>query len=621
MVERLLAEWRSLARRQRSGRGVACSHVNWRSALNRGLPIILVIALLVLTPQAGLAREAAGLVQQAEEQRVKTIGGIAPAVVAIFPPSGEGGGSGVLISKDGFALTNFHVVQGAGAFLKCGLPSGDLYDAVLVGIDPTGDVALIKLLGRTDFPEATMGDSDSVQVGDWVYVLGNPFLLATDFSPTVTYGIVSGVHRYQYPAGTFLEYADCIQVDASINPGNSGGPLFNSAGELVGINGRGSFEKRGRVNVGAGYAISINQIRNFLDQLKGGRIVDHATLGATVRTGQDREVLVDSILEDSSAYRRGLREGDEVVSLADRPIGSVNQFKNILGIYPKGWKVPLVFRRDGLKQAIEVTLKGVQQESVLLGGSEEKGKPGHPGHGDEDDPSNPARRAEQKTDPDGQLPAAVRHADLHQEKPGYANYHFNEVEQRRLAAILEQIRQGFASTGRWKLAGETTAGAPFTLTVADAGIGFELRGNPYLQMLENAEIEDEPPGTGGFLVALAEWRRLWQYGPEGFSSSVYYGSQPISWPGEMVDVLVTRQAGIESRWFFQKDSAGLLGFDTTISPDREPCEIRFLEFSRFDGRIFPSKFRVSHAGVEYGVFDVTGIDWGTRGAKQGGPGR
>src|SRR5262249_833921 len=161
-----------------------------------------------------------------------------------------GGGSGVLVSDDGYALTNFHVVQGAGPVMQCGLPDGVLYDAVLVGLDKVGDVALIKLLPKKEgakFPAAGMGDSDKGKAGDWALALGNRFLLATDFTPTVTYGLVSGVHRYQYPSGTLLEYTDCIQVDTSINPGNSGGPLFNLAGELVGINGRGSFEKRGRV--------------------------------------------------------------------------------------------------------------------------------------------------------------------------------------------------------------------------------------------------------------------------------------------------------------------------------------------------------------------------------------
>jgi serine protease Do len=194
-------------------------------------------------------------VRNAESRRIAVISKIRPAVVAVFANGGQGGGSGVVIDPEGFALTNFHVVQGVGPTMKCGLDDGVLYDAVLVGLDKVGDVALIKLLPKEQgkpFPNVPLGDSDKVRAGDWSIAMGNPFLLATDFSPTVTFGMVSGVHRYQYPAGTLLEYTDCIQVDTSINPGNSGGPLFNTDGELIGINGRGSFEKRGRVNSGVG---------------------------------------------------------------------------------------------------------------------------------------------------------------------------------------------------------------------------------------------------------------------------------------------------------------------------------------------------------------------------------
>ena len=150
--------------------------------------------------------------------------------------------------------------------------------------------------------------------------MGNPFLLATDFTPTVTFGLVSGVHRYQYPAGTLLEYTDCIQIDTSINPGNSGGPLFNMKGELIGINGRGSFDKRGRVNSGVGYAISINQIKNFLGHLQAGLDTDHATLGAAVETaGRGRAARADGGQADPRGVRRlpprAASEGDELVEL------------------------------------------------------------------------------------------------------------------------------------------------------------------------------------------------------------------------------------------------------------------------------------------------------------------
>src|SRR5439155_19328527 len=182
-----------------------------------------------------------------------------------------------------------HVVAGTGPVMQCGLADGVLYDAVLVGIDKVGDVALIKLLPKpgkenVPFPHVALGDSDKVHEGDWSLAMGNPFLLATDFTPTVTYGLISGVHRYQYPSGVLLEYTDCIQIDTSINPGNSGGPLFNMQGELIGINGRGSFDKRARINSGVGYAISINQIKNFMGHLHAGLDADHATLGATVRS-------------------------------------------------------------------------------------------------------------------------------------------------------------------------------------------------------------------------------------------------------------------------------------------------------------------------------------------------
>ena len=107
------------------------------------------------------------------------------------------------------------------------------------------------------------------------------------------------MHRYQFPAGTLLEYTDCLQTDASINPGNSGGPLFDAQGPADRHQRPGSFEKRGRVNVGVGYAISINQIKNFLGALHSGRIVDHATLGARVAADDDGRVVVTDILETS----------------------------------------------------------------------------------------------------------------------------------------------------------------------------------------------------------------------------------------------------------------------------------------------------------------------------------
>jgi serine protease Do len=247
------------------------------------------VLLVVLFAGAGrvFADPAAALLD-AEARRIAVMNKAKDCTLAIFLTSGQGGGSGVVISPDGYAVTNFHVALPCGKAMQCGMADGKAYDAVLVGLDPTGDVALIELFGRDDFPYAELGDTDKTRVGDWVFAMGNPFLLAVDFQPTVTYGIISAVHRYQKPADKreTLEYTDCLQTDASINPGNSGGPLFDAEGKLIGINGRGSFEKRGRVNVGAAYAISINQVKNFLGALRGGRIADHATLGASLASDE-----------------------------------------------------------------------------------------------------------------------------------------------------------------------------------------------------------------------------------------------------------------------------------------------------------------------------------------------
>ncbi|MDO5113223.1 MAG: trypsin-like peptidase domain-containing protein, partial [Planctomycetia bacterium] len=128
-----------------------------------------------------------------EKERIEVVARIAPSVVAIFPPDGSGGGSGVVISEDGYVLTNFHVTQPCGAWMKCGLPGGEIFHAVLVGMDPVGDVALIKMYPPADWPEekrknwrwkpVVWGDSDQVRTGDSVLVLGNPFNFSTDFSP------------------------------------------------------------------------------------------------------------------------------------------------------------------------------------------------------------------------------------------------------------------------------------------------------------------------------------------------------------------------------------------------------------------------------------------------------
>src|SRR5262249_41675714 len=306
-----------------------------------------------------------------------------------------------------------------------------------------GDVALIKLLPQKqgkDFPFAPMGDSDKVKAGDWSLAMGNPFLLATDFTPTVTYGLVSGVHRYQHPAGILLEYTDCIQIDTSINPGNSGGPLFNMDGEIIGINGRGSFEKRGRVNSGVGYAISINQIKNFLGHLHAGLDADHASTGFAVETaveeGSGERLRVRSILEDCDARLRGLDTDDELVAFAGRYVTSVDQDKNVLGLYPKGWRMPVLYRRNNEKKEILIRLMGVQPQEL----SDPQQKPG----------PQPQPRPQQPTPP---IPNTAA-KKLYTPKAGFANFYFNKQQLDRLLAAFRKHGDFSTLAGDWRIEAE-----------------------------------------------------------------------------------------------------------------------------------------------------------------------
>jgi serine protease Do len=572
---------------------------------------IFTVGIAVIDLMAGAASALADGVDpqvlEAEQARVATIEKIAPAVVAVFQRGGAGGGSGVLITHDGYALTNFHVV-GEDQFFKCGLSDHKLYDAVLVGFDPTGDVALIKLVGRDDFPTATWGDSDAVHVGDWVYVLGNPFLLASDFQPTATYGIVSGVHRYQYPAGTILEYTDCLQVDASVNPGNSGGPLFNQAGELIGINGRISVAQRGRVNAGAGYAISINQIRNFLGHLRSGRVVDHASLGATVTTDSHSAVVVSQIMEESDAYRRGLRVDDEIVSFAGRSIRSVNQFKNILGIFPEGWKVPMVYRREGEKHDLRVRLRPLHPKSAMAELSARNERPDRrpperspenpPKQGPRPQPRRPQRRGAMRLhEPE----VAEKLKSLYVARPGFANYHFNEIEQARVMRGLDAWT-GLQNRAAWEFTG-TSAGAPFDCIVSPAFSSLEIGGKAYLQQSDQ-EPQDEPGGTGGLLVALNQFRLLLSQREKAFNSFLYFGTEPLDGGSEMVDVLVSTSGGVETRWYFNAAGGALVGFDTRLVEDTDECQVRFREMGTFEGIRFPSEILVRHGDSDYAVLRI-----------------
>ena len=558
----------------------------------------------------GRSAEIPEAVRKAEEARIAAVAKAMPAAVCVFAKGGQGGGSGVVVTPDGYALTNYHVVRPCGMAMQCSMPDGRLYDAVLVGVDPVGDVALIKLIGRDDFPVAELGDSDTVRVGDWCFAIGNPFLLATDFQPTVTYGIVSGVHRYQYPAGTLLEYADCIQTDAAINPGNSGGPLFDAQGRLIGINGRGSFEKRGRVNVGVGYAISINQIKNFMGYLRSGRIVDHATLGATVATSSDGTVRVTDILESSDAYRRGLRYDDEVLSLAGRSVDSANVFKNILGTLPKGWRVPLRFRRDQQTHSVFVRLAGVHAGNELLEKLRGRRRPPRP----QPQPGDPQDKDKKDREKDGRPPAPPMHPQPKQnpipkhlarfvkKREGFANYYFNVLNRDRVWSVFREKKGPVKQTGKWELRGKQEGAGEVVITLtADQITGTFPQGRFLVELSKDWDGQLGPAGSGGLLTALACWKRWLTVGPKAYGEVVYIGTCPIPGRDRLFDVLHTTYGTVDARFYFDPDSGDLVLLEMYPDTNVDPCEVYFSDYRDVDGVSLPFRMEVRFGNGKFGV--------------------
>lgn len=545
------------------------------------------------------------VLEAVETRRIESIARAVPSAVSVFVPGGGGGGSGVVISPDGYALTNFHVTSPAGSFMRCGMSDGNVYDAVIVGIDPVGDLAMIRLLGRSDFPTATLGNSRTAQAGDWCMVIGNPFLLATNLKPTVTYGILSGVGRYQYPSGTLLEYGDCLQTDASVNPGNSGGPIYDAEGRLLGIIGRCSFEKRGRVNVGVGYAISINQAENFIGYLHSGRIVDHATLGATVSTDPDGGAVVSNILESSDAYRRGLRYGAEILEIDGRTVQTANDVQNVLATLPSGWRVKLAYRSKGQTVETLVRLMGVHLEDELLkkmagalppppprpqqpGDNKDKPKDGDAPDGEkENKPPQRGPRGQPAGKPAIKIPQKVK--DQLVERKGFANYHFNLEEQK---AFINALRNQFPRSNKeqpvakadenaspkqaWVIRGETVEESPKPITIQidtdrmSLAIGKQTFEISKRSKMYDAITNGDPTGV---LPALDAWRRMLDDGPRKFGESYYLGTMPLGGERPLRDVMVGIAGELQVRWLSHPDTGLVEAIEVFADRDEDPAEL------------------------------------------------
>jgi serine protease Do len=283
-------------------------------------------------------------------------------------PPQHGLGSGVIVSSDGYILTNSHVVKGADV-IKVTLGDGRELTAKVVGTDPQSDLAVIKVDAK-DLPAITFTDSDKVEVGDMVLAVGNPF----GIGQTVTSGMVSGLGR----ATMGLAYEDFIQTDAAINPGNSGGALVDAQGRLVGVN-TAILSRTGGFQ-GIGFAIPANLVRNVMEQLVTSGKVVRGYLGVTMQEidanlakhfnmPTRNGALVAEVMPDSPADKAGLKAGDVITELDGKPVKDARNLKLAVANYTPGQKVSAEVLRDGKTENLEIEVAARPSERSLARGS------------------------------------------------------------------------------------------------------------------------------------------------------------------------------------------------------------------------------------------------------------
>jgi serine protease Do len=274
----------------------------------------------------------------------------------------QGEGSGVIVSSDGYIVTNNHVVDGS-TELTVSMADKRELKARVIGTDEKTDVALIKVDAR-DLPHATLGRSADIEVGDIALAIGNPFGLGQ----TVTMGIISATGR----GGLDIEqYEDFIQTDAAINPGNSGGALVNTKGELIGINT--AILSRSGGNQGVGFAVPVDMVRNVMTQLRDKGTVTRARLGASIReltptiaselgVKATQGAVVVEALPDGPAAKSGLRKDDVIVALNGKTVDSRSLRLAVSSMTP-GTTVDLKVLRDGNERNVSVTLDTMRDET------------------------------------------------------------------------------------------------------------------------------------------------------------------------------------------------------------------------------------------------------------------
>jgi Do/DeqQ family serine protease len=285
------------------------------------------------------------------------------------PQIATGFGSGVILSEDGYIVTNNHVIERAQK-IKVILNNKEEYDARLIGTDPSTDLALLKI-DEKNLPFLTYGDSDNLKLGEWVLAVGNPFNLTS----TVTAGIVSararnlGINSDQYSIESF------IQTDAAVNPGNSGGALVNQQGNLVGI--YTAIASRTGSYAGYSFAVPVSIVKKVVEDLKEYGEVQRALLGVNItdvtaslaeekELGKVEGVYVAAVTENGAAREAGLKEGDVILNVAGEPVNSPAELQEKISRFRPGDDVKIVIKRKNDKKQFTVTLRNKHGDTQIV---------------------------------------------------------------------------------------------------------------------------------------------------------------------------------------------------------------------------------------------------------------
>lgn len=284
-------------------------------------------------------------------------------------PKRHGLGSGVIVSKEGYIITNNHVIEKADEIVVTLPGSSKEYEAEVIGSDPGTDIAIIRI-DADDLPVITVGTSSNLKVGDVVFAIGNPY----GIGQTVTQGIISAQNKTGIGINKYENY---IQTDASINPGNSGGALVDSRGVLIGINT--AIITRSGGNHGIGFAIEIDMVKDIATKLIESGSIERGYLGVSIDNlnksmrkvyKNDKGALITDVMPDTAAEKSGLKRGDLIIEVDGDSISDRTSLQNAIGLHTPGTKVMITFERDRKVMSLKITL-GSLKEAVQARSSQQ----------------------------------------------------------------------------------------------------------------------------------------------------------------------------------------------------------------------------------------------------------